>query len=826
MFTDRNSLLFELFSITCFGLAFLLILSLSSFHYTDVPFNQWPPKAVTSNAVGPLGAYTAYFLFTFFGFGAYGVPVLLITAGIAVGLHARICWWGKLLLSVFFLVSLAALLELPPSLNLLAKHNQEVFTPGGIIGDILNRYLFVRFLGQTGSFFLLITLLILFFVLIYETEPIRSLIRLALYIKNKWEAHHEEKLLQQKGLLGKLEIAQKKLTKEEKEIQKVLKKQAVSSLRSEDLLHKKTGSLGAFALKNLKEPGYDLSPGTKPSLLEKLNLLNYGKKEKESKKPLPEPPVANSKSPSLDGISGALTTSPPKEKESVSIQSLANTFHGEPKPDKPSSIAGSGGYTPPALHLLQKNPFLDKVIVPEADLRNQAKLLIDTLSSFGIEVSPGSITYGPTITRFELYPAPGVRVDRIKNLQRDIARAMRAERVNILAPIPGKDSVGVELPNAKKIPVFLRDILEHSPWNSSKAKIPLALGKDVYGEPLIADLFEMPHLLIAGATGSGKSVCINAILLSLLYNFGPDQLKMILVDPKQVELQAYNGIAHLIVPVIVDPKKVINGLKWVVQEMERRYSLLAESGSRNIIAYNSKLELQNSSSNQGANRETKDKLPWIVVVIDELADLMQTTPAEVEVAIARLSAKARAAGIHLIVATQTPRREVITGVIKANIPSRIAFQVASSLDSRVILDENGAENLVGKGDFLFLPPATSKLIRGQGAYVSEEEVCKVVEYIKEAYPASIMPQVQEAIENEDQQLKISESDRELVQKCLEIIWQEKRASTSLLQRRLRLGYNRAAWVMDLLEEKGIVGPENGAKPREILVDLNGPIPHI
>jgi len=804
MCTERNSILFEIFSIVCFGAAILLILSLASFHATDIAFNQWPPKTAISNAVGPLGAYTAFFLFMFFGFGAYTVPVLLITAGIALGIHAKICWWKKIPLSFLLLSSIAALLELQPLLGKIVEQNREIFTPGGLIGDIVKRFLLVRFLGEPGSLVLLIILLILFFVLLYETEPVRSLIRLSVYLKEKIEAH-QETLLQQKGLSGQLELAHKKLSKEEKEIEKVLKKQSTPPLSVESLFRRKNDTSGISGIiGNSKDLDNDPIPQQKPSLFKKINQ-NTSSSSNSFESPKNDPLIF---SPSF----GA------KEKSFATI--LKNPSKESSKPEKLS--AESSTYVSPPISLLRQNPYLGKVTVPESELRNQAQLLIETLASFGIEVSPGAITYGPTITRFELYPAAGVRVDRIKNLQRDIARSMRAERVNILAPIPGKDSVGVELPNAKKIPVFLRDILESPDWNNSKAKIPLALGKNVYGEALIADLFEMPHLLIAGATGSGKSVCLNSILLSLLYKFGPSDLRIILVDPKQVELQAYNGIAHLIVPVIIDSKKVLNGLKWLIQEMERRYGLLAEAGTRNIIAYNSKLDRTTSPIKE---EEKKEKLPWIVVVIDELADLMQTTPAEVEVAIARLSAKARAAGIHLIVATQTPRREVITGVIKANIPSRIAFQVASALDSRVILDENGAENLIGKGDFLFLPPATSKMIRGQGAYVSEEEVYEVVEHIKSLYPSSTIPQVQNAIDNETKELEISESDRELIEKCLEIIWQEKRASTSLLQRRLRLGYNRAAWVMDLLEEKGIVGPENGAKPREILVDLNGPIPH-
>ncbi|MGD9896010.1 MAG: FtsK/SpoIIIE domain-containing protein, partial [Candidatus Methylacidiphilaceae bacterium] len=333
-----------------------------------------------------------------------------------------------------------------------------------------------------------------------------------------------------------------------------------------------------------------------------------------------------------------------------------------------------------------------------------------------------------------------------------------------------------------------------------------------------------------------KSVCVNSLLLSLIYRFGPEELRLILVDPKQVELQIYNGIPHLIVPVVVDPKKVIAALKWVIVEMDKRYKLLASAGVRNIAAYNAQIRKDLSSpqspsspSGQGADEKAAPAappkpLPSIAVIVDELADLMQTSSADVEVAIARLSAKARAAGIHLIVATQTPRREVITGVIKANIPSRIAFQVSSSLDSRVILDENGAENLLGKGDFLYLPPGVGQVVRGQGAYVSEEEVAEVVDYVRAQGGPAMENELHDQLSGESATSDLSDSDRELVQKCLEIIWQERRASTSLLQRRLRLGYNRAAWVMDLLQDRGLVGPENGAKPREILADLDGPIP--
>ncbi|MDD2677069.1 MAG: DNA translocase FtsK, partial [Methylacidiphilaceae bacterium] len=496
----------------------------------------------------------------------------------------------------------------------------------------------------------------------------------------------------------------------------------------------------------------------------------------------------------------------------------------------------STDYCPPPLRLLRVAPPPRKGGPGDVDLRTTGDLLVKTLASFGIETTLGTITKGPTVIRFELYPAEGVRVDRILSLQRDIARATRAEKINILAPIPGKDSVGIEIPNPNKSAVVLRDILGLPEFQQTRARLPIALGKDVYGQPLIADLAEMPHLLIAGATGSGKSVCVNSLLLSLLYRFGPDELRLILVDPKQVELQIYNGIPHLIVPVVVDPKKVITALKWVTTEMEKRYKLLASAGVRNIAAYNAqilkKLSGRASASppseeepGENSTEEASPKpLPAIAVVVDELADLMQAASADVEVAIARLSAKARAAGIHLIVATQTPRREVVTGVIKANIPSRIAFQVSSSLDSRVILDENGAENLLGKGDFLYLPPGVGQTVRGQGAYITEEEVAEVVDYVRAQGEPVMENELHDQLSGESPTNDLSDSDRELVQKCLEILWQERRASTSLLQRRLRLGYNRAAWVMDLLQDRGLVGPENGAKPREILADLDGPVP--
>ena len=482
--------------------------------------------------------------------------------------------------------------------------------------------------------------------------------------------------------------------------------------------------------------------------------------------------------------------------------------------------------------------------------RKSRQTLIETLGQFGIQVAPGDITKGPTITRYEVYPAKGVRVDKIVSLERDLARATRAERINILAPIPGKDTVGIELANNRKVKVTLRELLQSEDWIASAAKLPIALGKDVYGKTIIADLAQMPHLLVAGTTGSGKSVCINALIASMLYRFTPDQLRFIMIDPKVVEMQVYNSLPHLVIPVVTDPKKVLLALRWVIDEMEKRYKIFAKAGVRNITGFNARpakktqkeldAEAGESPADGGDAADTAaatpinvpreeelvipDHMPYIVVIIDELADLMQTAPADVESAIARITQMARAAGIHLIVATQTPRADVITGVIKANIPSRIAFQVASKIDSRVILDENGADRLLGQGDMLYLPPSTSRLIRAQGVLVTDDEIRRLVDFVSAQSSPAFDLAMHERMEasaapNDD----VTDEDEELVEKCLEIIRQEKRASTSLLQRRLRLGYTRAARIVDILEQRGILGPGEGAKPREILVDLDATV---
>jgi len=441
------------------------------------------------------------------------------------------------------------------------------------------------------------------------------------------------------------------------------------------------------------------------------------------------------------------------------------------------------------------------------------KKLENTLNNFGISAKVVNITNGPIITRFELTPGPGVKVSKIVSLADDIALNLAATGVRIEAPIPGKSAIGIEVPNKKITPVALRRLIESSDFKNTSAALSCVLGRDIPGNPVVCDISKMPHLLIAGATGSGKSVCINSILISILYKAKPDEVKMLMIDPKVVELSIYNGIPHLLAPVVTNPKKASNSLNWAVSEMTKRYALFAEQSVREIQGYNSR-----------ARTEGYEKLPLILIVIDELSDLMATSPREVEDAIARLTAMARAAGIHLIIATQRPSVDVITGVIKANIPSRIAFAVSSQVDSRTILDGAGAEKLLGKGDMLYFPIGASKAIRAQGAYVTEQEVERVTTFLKNQNTSGYDDETTNAIVTASSSVISSESNEdekssedEILTDAVTIVVEAGYASISLLQRRMNIGYPRAARLIDRMNEKGYVGAFEGSKPRKVLI---------
>ena len=514
-----------------------------------------------------------------------------------------------------------------------------------------------------------------------------------------------------------------------------------------------------------------------------------------------KPVFTERKEPRESLVSKAL----PKIPESVSkpippykpkIQIKTKPLGEEPK-IKPQELK-IGDYHLPSLDLLDSPPPLEARQIKE-DLTANARILEDTLDDFGISVKVTDIERGPIITRYELEPAPGVKLNRIVALSDDIALTMKAQSVRIVAPIPGKGRVGVEVPNTQSTFVYLKEVLASSEFQKSESKLTLALGKDIAGQPVMADLGEMPHLLIAGTTGSGKTVCMNCLILSMLFKATPNELKFLMVDPKMVELAPFNGLAHLLCPVVTDARKASVALNWVVNEMEERYQLLAKIGVRNIEAYN----------------QRQEKLPYIVVIIDELADLMNVARDQIENAITRLAQLSRAVGIHLLLATQRPSVDVITGVIKANFPARISFKVASKVDSRTVLDMNGADKLLGRGDMLFLRPGESKLIRAQGSLINDNEIERIVDFIK----SQAEPVYDEEILKEQQKsVFVNGQKDEFYDQAVKVIMESGQASVSILQRRLRLGYTRAARIIDMMEQEGIIGSFEGSKPRKILID--------
>ena len=469
-------------------------------------------------------------------------------------------------------------------------------------------------------------------------------------------------------------------------------------------------------------------------------------------------------------------------------------------------------YTYPKLDLLNNNAKSKMKNEDKQDLFDNANKLEDTLMSFGVEAKVLQVTKGPSVTRFEIQPSPGVKVSKIVNLQDDIALGLAASAVRMEAPIPGKSAIGIEVPNKKQTPVFLREVLDSKEFQESTKKISFALGKDITGACIVGDLSEMPHMLIAGATGSGKSVCINSLIVSLLYKYSPDEIKLLMIDPKVVELSIYNGIPHLLIPVVTEPKKAAGALNWAANEMDKRYELFTKYKVKNIKSYNQQVDKGFIS----------EKLPYIVLIVDELADLMMTCPNDVEDYICRLAQKARAAGIHLIIATQRPSVDVITGVIKANIPSRISFAVSSGVDSRTILDQTGAEKLLGRGDMLYSPMGANKPLRIQGAFISEEEVENVVDFIKSSEDeVNYREEIIEHINNENLSSSShsgdSEENDELLDEAIKLVVEYQQASTSFIQRKLRIGFNRASRIMEELEANGIISERDGSKPRQVLI---------
>jgi S-DNA-T family DNA segregation ATPase FtsK/SpoIIIE len=472
--------------------------------------------------------------------------------------------------------------------------------------------------------------------------------------------------------------------------------------------------------------------------------------------------------------------------------------------------SGKGYQVPPFKFL--NDPDQPPVLSDDKNLRMQSQLLEKKLEDFGVHGKVVTVSPGPVITTYEYEPAAGVKINKIVNLSDDLSLALRAISIRIVAPIPGKAVVGIEVPNVNREKVCFKEIVASGVFDKSPSKLTLCLGKDIVGNPVVAALDKMPHLLIAGATGTGKSVALNAMICSLLYKATPDDVKLIMVDPKRIELSSYDGIPHLITPVVIDAKKATNALFWAVREMERRYELLSKMNTRNIGQYNKKIERNEKPDEDGEWQ----KLPYLVIVIDELADLMMLASRDVEVTLTRLAQMARAAGIHLILATQRPSVDVLTGIIKANFPTRLTFQVSSKTDSRTIIDTNGAENLLGNGDMLFLPPGTAKLQRIHGAYISESELVQITKFLRAQAKPEYDDKVTEAVAVDATADEEQEYD-ERYDDAVALVTKTRQASISMIQRHLRVGYNRAARMVEVMEKEGVVGPSDGVKPRKVLV---------
>ena len=849
----------DIIGIVMMGFAVLLLVALFSYHPRDVSANILPTNPSVRNWIGPFGAWMACGCFRWAGAAAYVLPVLLFLGGLGCFFDSFAYLRRRWLWELVLFLCLMGLLDLYKDRLETLQSNINA-TAGGILGLNLNQRLFDYF-GKAGA--TILYLMLYFISMLFLTN-----FQLGNWLRAIWG--------RREAPVDGTPPDEQALDRRARDLQKQVSKLQEQSDRS---------GLGA-----------DMKPVPAPTVRD-LSVPQAGKSSGGRKPAPPEPPKAPA--PADEGevipaheVAAATTAdvlgkksepagepaeAKPSKAEATAAEKTepeAKTSDTKPEPEikingvplgakprrkpKPITVASTpmiGNYQLPPLDFLQHPDMTVKPTESKEELMANARLMQQTLAQFGIEVSLGDITKGPTITRYELHPAPGVKLEKITALNNNLAAALKAERIHILAPVPGKSSVGVEVPNPIKTTVIIRDLLESDAWRNTKARIPLALGKDVYGNPIITDLSEMPHLLIAGSTGSGKSVCINSIITSLLFRFSPDQLRFVMIDPKVVELQQYNILPHLVVPVVTDPKKVILALRWVVNEMEKRYQIFARVGVRNILSFNTRpknkplpprepelpLMAKKEKVEPGADgfavevdeeivvpREEDiiipEKLSYIVVIIDELADLMLVAPADVEMAIARITQMARAAGIHCIVATQRPSVDVITGVIKANIPARIAFQVAARVDSRTILDAMGADKLLGKGDMLYLPPGSAKLTRAQGALITDQEIQSIVEFIakqaKPSYELEIHQQLSRANDESEGGGGIDE-DEEIIQDCIEVIRSEQKASVSLLQRRLRLGYGRAARIMDELENRGIVGPSKGAAPRDILIDLDG-----
>ena len=764
----------ELYGILLFFFILLTSVSLFSYHVSDpcVGNNFFSIPEQIHNSFGLLGAHIAGFFVFLFGLGAFWVPIVLsaVSVWLLQGRAPKIIWL-TFLGGFLLIVSTGAVFYL---FNDDYQVLNTTISSGGIIGNAVTVFLY-KYTNLAGAIIILTFFLIIGFVLATGV----SVFALGVFIKKKFLAFamvmaEDAKAFmaflnqQCQAILGKI-----KIVREEKQTKR------------EQLLKE-------AALIKIPQKMSDLEP-----------LLWTEDRQ------IPE-------------------DSFPHQNQDASIQDFQGQSKSEPNilelEQEEAVLIGDEEFRDIREKItfnLPKLSFLDEKIAVKKNidvdmLKEKSRVLESKLNDFNVFGEVVEILPGPVITTFEYRPAPGIKISKIAGLADDLALALCAISIRIVGPIPGRDVVGIEIPNEEREIVNLRELIASKDFIQSTSVLTLGLGKDILGKPVVTNMDSMPHLLIAGATGTGKSVGLNSMIISLLYKGTPEDIKMIMIDPKRIELSVYNDIPHLISPVVTDMKKATNALFWAVREMERRYELLEQAGLRNIVQYN-KMVVSKSKTKKASDRELFEKLPYIVVIVDELADLMMVASKDVEFALTRLSQMARAAGIHLIVATQRPSADVLTGNIKANFPTRMSFQVSSKVDGRIIFDGGGSESLLGNGDMLFCPPGTGKLVRIQGAYISENEIAKVTKFLREQRSPDYIEDIT-LNDNTDEENAFDEADYDQkYDEAVALVTKTRQASISFVQRRLRIGYNRAARLVEIMEHEGIVGPQIGSKPREVLV---------
>ncbi len=785
------------------GVFFLLLglftfASLFFYHAEDIAFYTSHPTSPVANYAGISGAYLAFALFLIFGVSAFVLPFVFL-------LWAE-CFFHQNVpeRKLFKFIGLAIAMVSSATLVAITVGWEQRFTSGGVLGYVVGNYL-LRYLGKLGSYILVGGVLLLSLLLATDFLIYPLFKAILGKIRDSFEAIAA--MMTRKPRKNISGLSRKEQERQEKEQRKKEQELEKARLRVEKEKEKERQRLEKEKEKQApRMPDIPIKIKTyQPTAVIPEEKAKVEKKTKDEAKEIVKkavmPPQVSKPAPGeKEKSTGTGAEGEPSFKGVIGSQSKEDTSYQFPPVD------------------LLKRPKADAVTGGE-DLAANSKAIEATLAEFNIEVKVVEVEQGPKITLYEILPAPGVRANSIATYEDDISMALKATSIRMIIPIPGKQTIGIEVPNAVSRPILVREMIENADFRSQKSVLPLILGKDTSGRPMIADLASMPHILIAGTTGSGKTVCINSIITGFLYHCTPAQLKLVMIDPKMVELAVYNKIPHMLSPVVTDVRKAANTLNWVVMEMEKRYRLFSTVGVRNIQSFNSRPMSEEGVKQVEAAGESDNvipaSIPYIVVIIDELADLMLVAQDKVETAITRLAQLSRAVGIHLILATQRPSVDVITGVIKANFPARVAFKVASVVDSRTILDNKGADKLLGRGDMLFVQPGSDNMIRGQAPLIVDEEINGVVAFAAQQGKPEYHSEIQ-AAQNGPAQGGAGERD-EIFEEAKRIVLTTRQASTSYLQRRLSLGYARAARVVDQLEAAGVIGPSQGAKPREILM---------